>query len=261
MFVPPAWDHDPPPSAGPLSRTGSCILTSGALVHHAEQAHAKVTEELDFSKYFDFDNVSYKPFYGTDVASAAPSPVFVAPKPIKPKGSVHDTAAESNWTPRSAKLKEKALVMLNDDKPYMAAPLGRRHTAPTLLQMAPSPCPSPTPLKMALQAFMIMINMLLFFCPSFGPLSFGIFKPPYLPYDHQDKSGQRPIIIINMIGHVHRLLHDMTMEAQRLTVSLDNSEDALECARALHDKVEEGKEIISKASRLKYCMARDQELE
>ena len=174
MFVPPAWDHDPPPSAGPLSRTGSCILTSGvcplrfdpalclriflclnptqALVHHAEQAHAKVTEELDFSKYFDFDNVSYKPFYGTDVASAAPSPVFVAPKPIKPKGSVHDTAAESNWTPRSAKLKEKALVMLNDDKPYMAAPLGRRHTAPTLLQMAPSPCPSPTPLKMALQA-------------------------------------------------------------------------------------------------------------
>ena len=50
----------------------------------------------------------------------------------------------------------------------------------------------------------------------------------------------------------------MTMESQRLAQS---GEDALERVRALDDKVDEGKEIISKASRLKYRMARDQELE
>ncbi|KAN0080028.1 Protein of unknown function DUF89 domain containing protein [Tylopilus felleus] len=94
-----------------------------------------------------------------------------------------------------------------------------------------------------------------------------MFKPPYPPYDPQDRSGydtvlrRWPIIITNIIDHVHRLLHDMTMEARRLTASSSDSEDTLERVRALHDKVEEGKEIISKGSRLKYRMARDQELE
>ena len=67
-----------------------------------------------------------------------------------------------------------------------------------------------------------------------------------------------PVIITNIVDHVHRLIHDMTMESQRLAQS---GEDALERVRALDDKVDEGKEIISKASRLKYRMARDQELE
>lgn len=68
-----------------------------------------------------------------------------------------------------------------------------------------------------------------------------------------------PIIITNIIDHVHRLIHDMTMESRQLAQSLD--EDAREHAKALDAKVEEGKDIISKASRLKYRMARDQELE
>lgn len=62
-----------------------------------------------------------------------------------------------------------------------------------------------------------------------------------------------PIIITNMIDHVHRLMHDVTMESRELTQS--SGKDALDT------KVEEGKYIISKASRLKYRMARDQELE
>jgi hypothetical protein len=52
----------------------------------------------------------------------------------------------------------------------------------------------------------------------------------------------------------------MTIESQRLTKS-GEARDVPERAKALDDKVEEGKEIISKASRLKYRMARDQELE
>ncbi|KAG8215249.1 hypothetical protein J3R82DRAFT_8802 [Butyriboletus roseoflavus] len=50
----------------------------------------------------------------------------------------------------------------------------------------------------------------------------------------------------------------MTMESMQLT---ESGEDALERAKELDEKVEEGKDIISKASRLKYRMARDQELE
>ena len=50
----------------------------------------------------------------------------------------------------------------------------------------------------------------------------------------------------------------MTMESRRL---IESGEDALGRAKALDDKVEEGKDIISKAGRLKYRMARDQELE
>ncbi|KAF8556729.1 DUF89-domain-containing protein [Imleria badia] len=92
-----------------------------------------------------------------------------------------------------------------------------------------------------------------------------MFKPAYPPYDPQDKSSYEtvlrrwPIIITNIIDHVHRLIHDMTMESKRLTGS--GEDVSLERAKALDNKVDEGKEIISKASRLKYRIARDQELE
>ncbi|KIK97843.1 hypothetical protein PAXRUDRAFT_824512 [Paxillus rubicundulus Ve08.2h10] len=93
-----------------------------------------------------------------------------------------------------------------------------------------------------------------------------MFTAPYPPYDPLDKSGfsyetvvkRWPIIITNLIDHVHRLIHDMTMESQQLTESGQDEGDRL---KELQDKVEEGKEIIAKASRLKYRMARDQELE
>ena len=106
------------------------------LVHHAEQAHAKATEELDLSPN-TLENVQYDPFHDTDEAtsapSAAPSPVYVASTPVKLRVVVHNIATEVNLTPRSAKLKESVLAMQNDDKSYRAPLLGRRHTAPTLL--------------------------------------------------------------------------------------------------------------------------------
>ncbi|KAF9219362.1 DUF89 domain-containing protein [Gyrodon lividus] len=93
-----------------------------------------------------------------------------------------------------------------------------------------------------------------------------MFKAPYPPYDPVDKTGfsydtvvkRWPVIITNLIDHVHRLIHDMTMESQRLTESGQGESDRV---KELQDKVTEGKEIITKASRLKYRMARDQELE
>jgi len=59
-----------------------------------------------------------------------------------------------------------------------------------------------------------------------------------------------------MIDHVHRLVHDMTMESQTLA-----SDGTDERTRNIELRIEEGKEIIANASRLKYRMARDQELE
>ncbi|KIJ60473.1 hypothetical protein HYDPIDRAFT_98765 [Hydnomerulius pinastri MD-312] len=91
-----------------------------------------------------------------------------------------------------------------------------------------------------------------------------MFKAPYPPYDPLDKSGydtvvkRWPIIITNLIDHVHRLMHDMTIKSQQLTESEGSESDG---AKELQQKVEEGKKIIAKASRLKYRMARDQELE
>jgi hypothetical protein len=64
-----------------------------------------------------------------------------------------------------------------------------------------------------------------------------------------------PIILTNIIDHVHRLLHDMTLEAQQVRDS-DVSK-----AEELSKKTTEGQEIISEISRLKYRMARDHELE
>ncbi|KAF9238349.1 hypothetical protein BU15DRAFT_88407 [Melanogaster broomeanus] len=91
-----------------------------------------------------------------------------------------------------------------------------------------------------------------------------MFKAPFPPYDPLDTSGydtvvkRWPIIITNLIDHVHRLIHDMTMESQRLTTSGQGESDRV---KELQDKVTEGKAVITKASRLKYRMARDQELE
>ncbi|KAI6134374.1 DUF89 domain-containing protein [Pisolithus croceorrhizus] len=89
-----------------------------------------------------------------------------------------------------------------------------------------------------------------------------MFEVPYPPYDPQDKSSfayetvlrRWPVIITNLIDHVHRLIHDLTMESQALANS--GSTDP-----AIQLKIEEGKGIIAKASHLKYRMARDQELE
>lgn len=90
-----------------------------------------------------------------------------------------------------------------------------------------------------------------------------MFQAPYPPYDPTDTSGfsydtvvkRWPIILTNIIDHVHRLLHDMTLEAQRVR-DLDFSK-----AEELSKKTTEGQEIISEISRLKYRMARDHELE
>lgn len=59
----------------------------------------------------------------------------------------------------------------------------------------------------------------------------------------------------NIIDHVHRLLHDMTLEIQQVRDS-----DASK-AEELSKKITEGQEIISEISRLKYRMARDHDLE
>jgi damage-control phosphatase, subfamily III len=70
-----------------------------------------------------------------------------------------------------------------------------------------------------------------------------------------------PIIITNIISHVHELIHDMTMESRKLTESGSPDGEALEHAKVLGGKIEEGREVISKCSRLKHRMARDQSLE
>lgn len=90
-----------------------------------------------------------------------------------------------------------------------------------------------------------------------------MFQAPYPPYDPTDTSGfsydtvvkRWPIILTNIIDHVHRLLHDMTLEAQQVR-NLDVSK-----AEELSKKTTEGQEIISEISRLKYRMARDHDLE
>ena len=56
----------------------------------------------------------------------------------------------------------------------------------------------------------------------------------------------------NVIDHVHRLLHDMTLEAR---------DSDTPKAEELSKKITQGQDIISEISRLKYRMARDHELE
>ena len=64
-----------------------------------------------------------------------------------------------------------------------------------------------------------------------------------------------PIILTSIIDHVHRLLHDMTLEVQQARDS------DIPRAEELSKKIAEGQAIISDISRLKYRMARDHELE
>ncbi|KAF9242822.1 hypothetical protein BU15DRAFT_60118 [Melanogaster broomeanus] len=89
-----------------------------------------------------------------------------------------------------------------------------------------------------------------------------MFKAPIPPCDPLDKTGydtvvkRWPIITTtNLIGHVHRLVHDMTMESQRLTTSGQGESGRV---KELQFKITEGKTIVTKASRLKYRMGRDQ---
>lgn len=118
------------------------------LCHRAEQALAKATDALDLSKYLDFGNMTDDHLYGFGSdggqTSAAPSPVPTASQPATPRGSVHDITADVCLASRSTKLKHKALAMMND-RPYTGkvAPLGRRHTMPSLSQTASSPYSRP----------------------------------------------------------------------------------------------------------------------
>ena len=65
-----------------------------------------------------------------------------------------------------------------------------------------------------------------------------------------------PIILTKLIDHIHRVNHELTVAAMRADVE----------ARAQGDpnwevRVEEGKSIIEKVSKLKYEMARDRALQ
>ncbi|KDQ54505.1 hypothetical protein JAAARDRAFT_196426 [Jaapia argillacea MUCL 33604] len=86
-----------------------------------------------------------------------------------------------------------------------------------------------------------------------------MFEAPYPPYDPTDKSGfsydtvikRWPIILTSVIDHLHRVNHDLFVQAQRTSIK-DDSQDA---------KIKEAQEIIGKVSALKYHMARDHALE
>ncbi|THH07253.1 hypothetical protein EW145_g3507 [Phellinidium pouzarii] len=86
------------------------------------------------------------------------------------------------------------------------------------------------------------------------------FKPSYLPYDPTDRNGfsyesvatRWPIIITKLIDQVHRVNHELTMEA----AAVDGAQ-----ADVLRERIEEGKSIIAKVSKLKYEMARDRPLQ
>lgn len=85
-----------------------------------------------------------------------------------------------------------------------------------------------------------------------------MFESPYPPCDPRDKSSfayttvveRWPVIITDLISHVHNQVHNLTMVAN------NGSTD-----RTIQLKIEEGKKIIAKANHLKYRMGRDQELE
>ncbi|KAF8556728.1 hypothetical protein OG21DRAFT_1506114 [Imleria badia] len=100
------------------------------LTHRAEQALSKATDALDLSKYLDFENMKDDDFH--ESGNGAGQPSATPSKPASPRGSVHDTTADARLTPRSTKLKDKALAMLKD-QPHKSSPLGRRHTMPALL--------------------------------------------------------------------------------------------------------------------------------
>ncbi|OCB87966.1 DUF89 domain-containing protein [Sanghuangporus baumii] len=88
-----------------------------------------------------------------------------------------------------------------------------------------------------------------------------LFVPTYPPCDPTDKNGfsyetvlkRWPIILTKLIDHIHRVNHELTMAATRS--STEGSVDP-----NWETRVEEGKAIIEKVSKLKYEMARDRAL-
>ncbi|KAI5120017.1 hypothetical protein M0805_008478 [Coniferiporia weirii] len=97
------------------------------------------------------------------------------------------------------------------------------------------------------------------------------FNPPYPPYDPTDKNGYEtvisrwPIILTKLIDHIHRVNHDLTMRgATRAgdTVQTEEAKAVVSGAVAgWEQRIEEGKRIIEKVSKLKYEMARDRALQ
>ena len=112
----------------------------GDLACRAQRGLVKATEELDLSEFLDNDitkedNIDESGNNASAVPMSALSmPVNTPSEPAKRRESVHDISANTRLTSRSAGLKEKALVMLNE-KPRKTAPLGRRHTSPALLSL------------------------------------------------------------------------------------------------------------------------------
>ncbi|KAL5510965.1 hypothetical protein ACEPAG_3684 [Sanghuangporus baumii] len=87
-----------------------------------------------------------------------------------------------------------------------------------------------------------------------------LFIPAYPPCDPTDKNGHEtvlkrwPIILTKLIDHIHRVNHELTMAATR-----SSTEGSVE--PNWETRVEEGKAIIEKVSKLKYEMARDRALQ
>ncbi|KZT38776.1 DUF89 domain-containing protein [Sistotremastrum suecicum HHB10207 ss-3] len=89
------------------------------------------------------------------------------------------------------------------------------------------------------------------------------WKAHYPPYDPSDPKGfsyetvvrRWPIIITGVIDRIHRLNHEATM-ASRSDQSGSATNDV-----EVNERIEEGKGIIGKASKLKYDMARDRPME
>ena len=67
-----------------------------------------------------------------------------------------------------------------------------------------------------------------------------------------------PIILTKLIDHIHRVNHELTVAAARADVEA-TSQGAMDPNWEV--RVEEGKSIIEKVSKLKYEMARDRALQ
>ncbi|TFK69791.1 DUF89-domain-containing protein [Pluteus cervinus] len=89
------------------------------------------------------------------------------------------------------------------------------------------------------------------------------FKSPYPPCDPQDKAGVRnasfetvvrrwPVIITGVIDHLYNSCHELSLQVQAEEVQDEDVKNA---------KLEQGKQIIEKLSKLKYQMGRDHALE
>ncbi|KAI0072176.1 DUF89 domain-containing protein [Panus rudis PR-1116 ss-1] len=90
----------------------------------------------------------------------------------------------------------------------------------------------------------------------------SVFKPPYPPYDPRDKAGfsyetvlkRWPIILTGIIDTIYRTDHDLGVSLHDIDANSDE-------ASLIKEKIEEGKGIIEKISKLKYEMARDRPLD